>query len=98
MSAIDPELQKLIDQNDQLLAAAEQMQTFDKVCRAEGVDPERVRRTAAAMVTPALRAKADEELAQELTQMKQEIDAEAERRGLKKASTTGGRRRLGQMV
>lgn len=98
MSDIDPDLQKLIDQNDQLIAAAEQIPTFNKVCQAEGVDPERVRKTATAMLTPQLRAKADEELAHELAQMKQEIDAEAERRGLKKASTTGGRRRLGQMI
>lgn len=98
MTNTDPDLQKLIDQNDQLIAAAEQMQNFDKVCRAEGVDPQRVRRTAAAMITPQLRAKADEELANELAEQKREMDAEAERRGLKKAASTGSRRRLGQMV
>lgn len=98
MSTLDPDLQKLIDENDRLIAEAQQMTTFDKVCRAEGVDPERVRRAAASMMTPQLRAKADEELASELAEMKRDIEAESERRGLKKAATTGGRRRLGQMI
>jgi hypothetical protein len=97
MTAIDPDLQKLIDESERLMAEAEGL-TLDAVCRSQGADPHRVREVVQHLMVTEAQDKAQEELAQDRQDIQREVEAEAARRGLKKPAPAGMRRRLGQMV
>ncbi len=99
MTSIDPDIQKLIAENEKLI---DQVQAFlfDNVCNAQGVDPARVRAAVAKLSDAKTQAQAAQEIAQDRAEVEQQIDAEATRRGLRRpgVATGGIRRRMGQML
>ena len=94
MNPIDPDIQAIIDANERLMAQVEQF-SFEKVCRDQGVDPQGILQAVAALSNPQVQAQVQSEIAQDRQDMQIEIEAEAERRGLKRPATTRPGRRVG---
>lgn len=94
---MDPDIQAIIDANERLIAQVEQF-SFDKICRDQGIDPQGILKAVALLSTPQVQAQVQEELAKDKQDMQIEIEAEADRRGLRRPTTTRPGRRVGMRI
>jgi len=94
---MDAQIQQLIAENEKLISQAQAL-TFDNVCKQQGVDPERVKKALSQVADEKSRKQAAEEIANDRAEVEQQIDMEVTRRGLRRATSGGIRRRMGQMI
>jgi DNA-binding transcriptional MerR regulator len=80
---IDSSIQDLIDTSERLIEEAQQ-NSFDRLCRDMGIDAERFKAFLAQYDTPETREQAEQAIAEDRLEVEREIEAEMDRRGLRR--------------
>lgn len=95
LNEIDPAIQQIIAENNRLIELALQAEQmgFDAICRDHGVDPAQLHQAINAQMTDALSEQIRETIEQDRIDVQREIDAEIDRRGLRKRAPQGVKRR-----
>ena len=95
LNASDPAIQQLIAENNRLIELGRQAEQmgFEATCQRHGVDPAQLRQGINAQMTDALSEQIREALDQDRIDVQHEVDAEIDRRGLRKRAPQGVKRR-----